>query len=208
MVAPASSNTYPLLRIVGTSSLSGGFNNNVNNLQKSVVTIINDDKMGSGFYIGKDGYLLTDAHVATGSHYVKVRLTDNREVIGEVIRVNEPRDVALLKTDAVNIQPIALSVAQPALGSEVYAIGSPLSPTLAGSVTKGVISGFRNYDHFDFIQSDVTVNHGSSGGPLLDGLGSVIGIAERFGGHNQSEGINLFTPINDALKYISVQIVN
>jgi S1-C subfamily serine protease len=88
-------------------------------------------------------------------------------------------------------------------GSEVFAVGTPLSDKLQFSVTKGVVSGLRKIDDVDYIQSDVTVLPGSSGGPLLDANGNAIGIASQgIAAGSVPVGVNFFVPIGDLDKYV------
>jgi len=91
-------------------------------------------------------------------------------------------------------------------GGEVFAVGTPLSEKLQFSVTKGVVSGIRKIDELDYIQSDVTVLPGSSGGPLLDSKGNVVGVT--LGGLRQGSsplGVNFFIPLTDMDKYVPVE---
>lgn len=175
------------------------------NAAPSVAAIFAGDGMGTGFLISKEGYLLTNNHVVSGAKYVKVRWPDGAETVGEVIRSDRRRDIALVKADAGQRQPLALRVASAALGDTVYAIGTPLDAKFQGSVTKGIVSANRTYEGLPYIQSDVTVNHGNSGGPLLDESGAVIGVTvsgiEIAGAPT---GINLFIPIADALKALAL----
>jgi serine protease Do len=92
-------------------------------------------------------------------------------------------------------------------GGDVFAIGTPLSEKLQFSVTKGVVSGLRTLDKLDFIQSDVTVLPGNSGGPLLDAHGNVIGVTSEgvtTGVLNGSAPlhVNFFIPVTDLAKYL------
>jgi S1-C subfamily serine protease len=89
------------------------------------------------------------------------------------------------------------------VGSVVYAIGSPLGQELAGTLTKGVISGSRTTGGASYLQSDVAVNPGNSGGPLLDDTANVIGItAQKIAG---AEGLAFFIPIKDAMDKLNIK---
>ena len=92
----------------------------------SVAVVFAGDGSGSGFLISDDGLLLTNQHVVGGSKYVNVKWSDGTESLGEVLRVDRPRDVALVKTDAKGRIPLALRTDTPNQGETVYAIGSPL----------------------------------------------------------------------------------
>lgn len=163
------------------------------------------DSMGSAFLISRDGYLVTNQHVVGDVQYVKVRWPDGSEGLGEVIRSNRQRDVALVKTDPQGRRPLALSQVLPMVGDSVFAIGAPLRENLQGTVTKGIVSALRTDKGLRFIQSDVSINHGNSGGPLLNERGAVLGITVS--GIQLGEapaGINFFIPISDALEALSV----
>lgn len=172
----------------------------------SVVLISLPNAFGSGFLVSKDGYLLTDAHVVEGAKTVKVRWSDGVEAEGVVVRLDRGRDVALVKTDPRGHAPLPLRKDAPEVGDTVFAIGAPLEKALQGTVMRGAISARRVQDGYDMLQSDVNVNHGMSGGPLLDEHGRVVALAESAKQLHYAvpEGINYFTPIGDALRYLSL----
>jgi serine protease Do len=173
---------------------------------EAVVSIFNGESMGTGFLISKDGYLLTNRHVVGAANYVKVKWPDGVEMIGEVMRSDVGRDIALVKTDPRNHQPLSLRRPAVQQGETVYAIGTPLDERLQGSLTKGVVSAVRALDGYKFIQSDVVVNHGNSGGPLVDEKGQVIGVTVSGVAPNDSPlGINFFIPIGDALDFLNLK---
>ena len=173
-------------------------------LLNAVVTIESNLGSGSGFYISNDGYLLTNQHVVGGAKFVKIKYSDGRSTVGEVLRIDNVRDVALIKTEkavssALNIRQRASSV-----GEEVYVIGSPFGETFAGTVTHGVLSSHRTIDGITYLQSDASVKPGNSGGPLIDTEGRVIGIAElRL---DETGGLNMFIPIDEALEKLGLSI--
>ncbi len=175
----------------------------------SVVTILNATGLGSGFIISPDGYVLTDRHVVGQSRLVNVRLSSGREMTGEVVRTDAVRDVALVKLEESNLPALRLRTeSTPAIADEVYAIGTPLHEELHNTVTRGVVGGYRMVDGFSFIQSDVSIHHGNSGGPLLDRSGAVVGLCEMGLFQGDPDGsIHLFTPIADALKQLNIRLV-
>jgi len=171
----------------------------------SVVAVFSGSGMGSGFLVSNDGYLLTNHHVVGGATTVRVRWSDGFETTGEVVRVDKRRDVALVKTSPHGRQPLALRRATPGVGDAVFAIGTPLDEKLQGTVTKGIVSANRIIDGFAYIQSDVGVDHGNSGGPLVDDKGRVIGITViKIAPDDTQRGLNLFIPIGDALDFLSL----
>jgi serine protease Do len=142
---------------------------------------------GSGFVVSADGYILTNNHVVEGADQVTVRLLDRREFKAKVIGSDANTDVAVLKIDAKNLQPVALGNSDDArVGEWVLAIGNPLGEGLTFTVTSGIVSakgralqglpGRGQGSIQDFIQTDAAINPGNSGGPLVSVQGEVIGI--------------------------------
>jgi S1-C subfamily serine protease len=172
-----------------------------------VVAIFADNSLGSGFLIGAEGLLLTNRHVVGGAKYVKVRWADGVETVGEVLRSDAKRDVALVKTDPRGRLPLRLHPVAPQPGEDVYAIGTPLDEAFQSTVTKAVVSANRTVEGLSYIQSDVAVNHGNSGGPLLDKTGAVLGLTviSLQPIDNIPIGINLFIPLRDALDFLSLK---
>jgi len=140
---------------------------------------------------------------------VKVRWSDGFETEGEVVRQHKRRDVALVKTSAHGRAPLFLRVSRLNPGDTVYAIGTPLDPGYHGTVSRGIVSAYRLGDGMSFLQSDVAVNHGNSGGPLLDERGAVVGITDWGRGPDSGEdvpiGLNFFVPIGDALDFLAIR---
>jgi serine protease Do len=142
------------------------------------VTILTGSGSGSGFLVSSDGYVLTDAHVVGDEKSVRVRWSDGLETLATVERTIKNRDVAIIKTNPRDRSPLALKRGPVTPGRRVYAIGSPRGKDFAGTVSSGVISADRVIDGLRYVQSDTTVSHGSSGGPLLDENGAVIGLTD------------------------------
>ena len=160
--------------------------------------------MGSGFVVSPDGYIVTNAHVVDGATEVTVKLTDRREFTAKVVGADKRTDIALIKIDAKGLPALDLS-AKPAVkrGEWVVAIGSPFG--FESSVSAGVVSGLHralpNGQMVPFIQTDVAVNPGNSGGPLLNAAGQVVGvnaqIYSRSGGYM---GLSFAIPAEVAAK--------
>ncbi len=157
--------------------------------------------VGSGFFISDDGYILTNHHVVDRADGIQVTLMDGREVDAEVVGSDQRTDVALLKVD-LNDTP-SLQIGDPAdlrKGDWVLAFGSPFG--LEATVTSGIVSalGRDTGGYLPFIQTDVAVNPGNSGGPLVNLQGEVVGInaqiVSRSGGFM---GISLAIPIDEAM---------
>jgi S1-C subfamily serine protease len=171
----------------------------------SVVTIMNDIGSGSGVLVSSDGYILTDAHVVGDSKQARVRWSDGIETLGEVVRVSKNRDVAIVRTNPRERKPLAIKRGPVEPGQRVYAIGSPKGKDFQSTVSSGVISADRVFDGLRYIQSDTVVSPGSSGGPLLDETGSVIGLTDIGVQNNGPAGLNLFTPIGDAMDFLALE---
>ncbi|MDR3672057.1 MAG: trypsin-like peptidase domain-containing protein [Holophaga sp.] len=195
----------PAYSITNTAPPKGGVAKNNTLLRSAVVTLETSSHSGSGFYISQEGYLLTNHHVVGDSKFVKVRTATGRELPGEVLGFDSNRDVALVKTQKTSFDPLALRLTDPEVGEEVFAIGSPLSDQFNGTVTRGVLSGFRDSGKKRFLQSDVSILPGNSGGPLVDANGAVIGIAVYLG-VVKGGNMNFFIPIADALAQLSIKV--
>jgi serine protease Do len=171
----------------------------------SVAVIYAADGAGSGFLVSGDGYVLTNQHVVGGSKYVKLKWSNGAETVGEVIRADARRDVALIKTDAQGRPALSLRPGPVQQGEPVFAIGTPLQDRLQNTMTKGIVSAERVEKGLRFIQSDAGVNHGNSGGPLLDDKGAVVAITvSGILPDSMQMGLNFFIPIDDALKALSL----
>ena len=174
---------------------------------QGVVSILAGSTLGSGVLITRDGYLLTNQHVTGRAKTVTVRWPDGSETPGEVVRTDKRRDVALVKTEPPKLRPLAIRRRPVTLAETVYAIGTPRETDFAGTLTRGVVSTVqRVIDGQAYIQSDVAITHGNSGGPLLDEKGAVVGLSVLIyepGGVPQN--INFFVPIEEALKALAVK---
>ncbi|MCK9684964.1 S1C family serine protease [Scleromatobacter humisilvae] len=182
------------LHLKSAAAMAGGTQANAPALRNAVATVLRDNVSGSAFYVA-DGYLLTNHHVVGNAHYVKVKLSGGRIIVGEVVRDDARRDVALIKTEPAGVPVLHVSMGDPAVGSDVFAIGSPLGQELAGTFTRGVLSGNREVNGLEYLQSDVAINPGNSGGPLLDGTSTVVGMAVLK--ITQASGLSFFIPMRD-----------
>jgi serine protease Do len=158
--------------------------------------------VGSGFIISDDGYVLTNAHVVEGADEVTVTLTDRREFKAKVLGADRRSDVAVLKLDGRNLPSLRMGDSNKIrVGEWVIAIGSPFN--LENTVTAGIISAKQRDtgEYLPLIQSDVAVNPGNSGGPLINMRGEVIGINSQIatlsGAYN---GISFAVPIDEVMR--------
>jgi serine protease Do len=165
---------------------------------------------GSGFIVGADGIVLTNAHVVQGASEVTVKLTDRREFRAKVLGSDPATDIAVLRIDAKRLPVVQLGdPARARVGDWVVAIGSPFG--FENSVSAGIVSAkgrsLPGETYVPFIQTDVAVNPGNSGGPLFNLSGEVIGINSqiysRSGGY---QGLSFAIPIDVALR-VKDQIV-
>ncbi len=158
---------------------------------------------GSGFVISADGLILTNAHVVGQDSEITVKLTDRREFSAEVVGIDKISDIAVLKIDAQDLP--AVKIGDPdelKVGEWVIAIGSPFG--FENTVTSGIVSGksrsLPDGRYVPFIQTDVAVNPGNSGGPLFNMKGEVVGINSqifsRTGGYM---GLSFAIPIDVAI---------
>jgi serine protease Do len=177
-------------------------------VRSNVVTVFAGDGHGSGFLIDNLGHLLTNEHVVGTAERVTVRFESGAEAVGSVLRTDPRRDVALVKLDKAPSDGLPIRLDRPEVGSEVYAVGSPLEDRYSTTVTKGIISAYRTEDGLELIQSDVNILPGNSGGPLLDGHGNVIGMSEaiRMFAPDVPSGISFFIPIAEALRSLGIRL--
>lgn len=197
----------PALQISTGATVAGPVTQAGEALLKAVVTVESGTGSGTGFFIGREGYLLTNLHVVADAKFVRIKLADGRAVVGEVLRADRARDVALLRTEAVGAPVLAVRAGDPQIGEDVYAAGSPFGAQLSGSLTRGVLSARRVLESQPFLQSDVAVSPGHSGGPLLDAGGQVIGITQLgIGQAGRGGSVNLFIPIGEALQRLGLQL--
>ena len=180
--------------------------NHINDIRSSVVTVFAGEGHGSGFFISSSGYVLTNEHVVRSAKMVNIKLATGREILGEVLRTDSRRDVALIKAEEPALNYLPLDKNESSIGEEVIAIGTPLDEKFSTTVSKGILSGYRLENGIRFIQSDVNVLPGNSGGPLLDENGNVIGISvSALFLHNFPSGINFFIPINEAINSMNIR---
>lgn len=160
--------------------------------------------IGSGFIISEDGYILTNNHVVDRSNGIFVTMTDGKEYSAEIIGKDARTDIALIKIDAKGLKPMPIGDSNSLRkGQWVLAIGSPFG--LDSTVTAGIVSAINRDtgDYLPFIQTDVAVNPGNSGGPLINLQGQVVGInsqiVSRSGGFM---GISLAIPIDEVMRVV------
>jgi len=164
--------------------------------------------VGSGFVISSDGYIMTNNHVVADADEIQVTLNDRRVYEAKVVGLDEPSDLALLKIDATDVPYVEFGDSDSLrVGDWVLAIGSPFG--LEFSAAAGIVSakgrsmpgsGRSTYNYMSFIQTDVAINQGNSGGPLFNLEGDVIGInSQILSSTGGSNGISFSIPSNVAM---------
>ena len=166
--------------------------------------------VGSGFLISADGFVITNNHVVEGADQIQVTLNDRRVFDAEVVGLDEPSDIALLKLDAADLPFVEFGDSEAVrVGDWVLAIGSPFG--LEFSAAAGIVSakgrsvpGNSAYNYMAFIQTDVAINQGNSGGPLFNLEGDVVGInSQILSSTGGSNGISFSIPSNVAMNVVA-----
>jgi len=160
--------------------------------------------MGSGVIVSGDGYILTNFHVIDGADDVRVELTDGRTLAAKVVGSDKPSDLAVLKINGSDFRPLALGNSDGVqVGDVVLAVGNPLG--IGQTVTMGIISakgrstGTGDGGYEDFLQTDAPINHGNSGGALVNLKGELVGINSQILSTSDGNiGIGFAIPANMA----------
>jgi Do/DeqQ family serine protease len=160
--------------------------------------------LGSGVIVSRDGYIMTNYHVVQNADEIKVETIDNRSFTAKVVGTDQPSDLALVKVSATDLHPIALGNSDAVkVGDVVLAVGNPLG--IGQTVTMGIISakgrsttvGDGSYE--DFLQTDAPINHGNSGGALVNTKGELVGINSQILSNSDGNiGIGFAIPTNMA----------
>jgi S1-C subfamily serine protease len=144
----------------------------------AVVYLSSDGGIGSGFFVAP-GLILTNRHVADGTHPVEVVLRDGRKLVGDVVeRAAGDIDLALVRVAANDIAPLALALPSPRIGAWIASVGHGVDSPW--TFTSGMISNvYRNRGGLPVLQTQIPLNPGSSGSPIVDRLGHVVGIVTK-----------------------------
>ena len=160
--------------------------------------------LGSGVIVSSDGYILTNDHVVDGADEIRIDLNDDRTLTAKVVGTDKASDLALLKVDAKDLRAISMGNSDGVqVGDVVLAVGNPLG--IGQTVTMGIISakgrstGVGDGGYEDFLQTDAPINHGNSGGALVDSNGALVGINSQILSSNDGNiGIGFAIPVNMA----------
>lgn len=199
--APSVVNIYTL-REQRTSGRYNPFTNRRSNGQSRVTPVT-----GSGVIVSTEGYIITNLHVIDLARDIRVALQDGREATPEIVGISEEDDMAVLRINLDNLQPIEIGNPDHArVGDVVLAIGNPFG--VGQTVTQGIISGTRrkglNIAQFEnFLQTDAAINPGNSGGALVDAYGRLLGINIsdlRQTSYGDASGIGFAIPADRAMQ--------
>ncbi|HNX65216.1 MAG TPA: trypsin-like peptidase domain-containing protein [Oscillospiraceae bacterium] len=170
---------------------------------------------GTGIIMTKEGYIITNCHVVSGSSQVSVVLSDKKEYGALVVGTDSKTDLAVLKIQAdETLTPAEFGSSDDlVVGELAIAIGNPLGLEFSGSVTSGIISALNREvtiedKEFTLIQTDAAINPGNSGGPLVNSYGQVIGITSAKISTSYAEGMGFAIPINSAVDIVDELIKN
>ncbi|RYY17589.1 MAG: trypsin-like serine protease, partial [Cytophagaceae bacterium] len=164
---------------------------------------------GSGCVISADGYIVTNAHVVGQEDEVKVLMADGVQSKGRVVRVNPEMDLALIKVESDGLTAFQLPSASLAdIGADVFAIGTPADKELGQTVTKGIISARRKIEGRSFLQTDVSINGGNSGGALVTRSGQLLGIVNAKLVGKGIEGIGFAIPAEQVSEALQLKFID
>lgn len=187
-------------------------------LRDAAVLVRTGGGYGSGFFVSDQGHILTNAHVTGNAPRVLIRTSGRKNnLMAEVLRLDRGRDVALLKLEEIpedlNFKVLPVRMERPKVGEDIYTVGAPFKEALQDTVTKGIVSAvrYKGYKRSWVIQGDITAQAGSSGGPLLDVNGNLIGMAapsatEEDNAVSEASFLNDFIPVSDVFEALKITV--
>lgn len=177
-------------------------------LTRAVVTVRVGSGHGTGFFVGDEGLILTNAHVVGDARDVQIITGQGIEVTAEVIERHDVRDIAVLRSPLRIQNPPKLHLGEVEVTGTVYSVGTPVSQGFDATITRGIVSALRKERRtgLSFIQADVAVSPGNSGGPLFDQHGRIVGIAVLKVVKDGAEGLSFFIPLADGLEKLGIQV--
>lgn len=168
---------------------------------------------GSGVILSSDGYIVTNNHVIDGASKITVTTKDEKSYSATLVGTDSESDVALLKIDATDLQPVVMGDSDKlSVGQEAVAIGNPLGE-LGGTVTNGIISALNRQITLDgetmnLLQTDTAINPGNSGGGLFNSEGELIGLVVAKSSGEDVEGLGFAIPVNDVKTVVEALMTN
>lgn len=182
------------------------FGEMVKNATKSCVTILTDRGHGSGTLIDPKGVILSAYHVVQGVNKIEVKLSSGLSMPAEILSFDAKSDLVLLKLNGSGYPSLPLAAKfNYELGEEVSTIGTPAEVELGQSLSKGIVSGKRKVEDEIYLQLDMAVSPGNSGGPLLNSKGQVIGVVLRKIIHEGVEGIGFAVPMDVVIEELGIE---
>ncbi len=160
--------------------------------------VVADGGRGSAVVVSPDGFVFTAAHVVSGASELSLVDSEGARVSAALLRVDEVQDIALLQIEGEDLACMSVAEELPPLGAELYTIGSPTGEGLEFSVSKGIVSGIRRFEELRFLQTDVSLNVGNSGGPLFDAEGQLGAIVSWKIAAPGFEGLGFGVPVDAA----------
>jgi S1-C subfamily serine protease len=201
---------FGVIIFFGGHAIAGNVRAVYSHARHSVVTILtyktgggSPSGMGSGFYVSPD-VVVTNAHVVDGAGYVELKknLKDKPIRVLEILAVDRDADVALLRASEIGV-PLVLSDFLPGAGEPVVVISSPLG--LEKTVSQGIISGFREHNKKRYLQITAPISPGSSGGPVLNRQGKVLGVTAFILEGNHAQNLNFAIPSHEIQRVLNGQ---
>lgn len=179
----------------------------IKHADKACITIITDDGHGSGVIIDPEGYTLSAYHVVDGAKRIEVQFSDGLKQEARVLVHDMGNDLVLLDITGSGFRPLPLGKDdENGMGDEVITIGTPADLQLGQSVSKGILSGKRKIEEKVYLQTDVAVSPGNSGGPLLNTKGEVIGIIQGKLVGKGIEGLGFAVPIERVQELLRINM--
>ncbi len=171
------------------------------------VTVITDGGHGSGVVIDQKGYVLSAYHVVEGVNKIDVKFSSGLTLQAEIVSYDKFHDLVLLDIAGEGFKPLPLKweMNKLSLGEDVLTIGTPAELELGQSISKGIVSGNRKHEGNVYVQLDMAVSPGNSGGPLLNSKGEIVGVVQRKLVGKGIEGIGFAIPISQVIETLNLK---
>ncbi|HIE34323.1 MAG TPA: trypsin-like serine protease [Candidatus Altiarchaeales archaeon] len=183
---------------------------NLEEIEKSIVYVETGEYAGSGVIFDEGGYIVTSRHLILDADRINVELYDGREYDADRIGQSRKKDLTIIKIRKSGLNLSKLEFEDPEnikIGDTVYAIGNPLGEEITKfTVNKGVISGLREDDEINYVQTDAALNPGNSGGPLVNEDGKIVGIVAW--GYSGTEGLSFAIRSDEVQEFIDEEMNN
>lgn len=179
---------------------------NFNKYLEAVFAIKTENGHGTGFIINPDGFAITCYHIIENRSYFDAIFLDGKTIKVDVVSFYPEIDLALLKLTGSNYAYLALADnSEIRMSEDVYAIGTPLSLNLSQTLSKGILSGFRELNNVNFLQTDASINPGNSGGPLILKNGKVVGVISLKLSGIDIEGLGFAISIDEVIAKLNLK---